>query len=302
MTTMLQLVQQATAEMGLGVPTAVASSAAADTVQQLALLNAVGYELLDFPDMGWQALQKAYLFPVLTTTITGTTVLGNSNITLASSIVGLDTTYMVSGTGINQATYIASTPSGTTIPISQAATVSASGTTFTLTKVRYAMPSDFYYIIDDTQWDKSKHWKMQGPCTPQQWQWLLSGYISTGPRIRFRIFGNYFQIWPNIGVADTLGFEYVSNQWALDASSVAKTSFTADTDTCIFPDRLMVLGLKLKYFAVKGFDTRVYQREYDDQLSSAFAADAGSPTLSMCPKPTNVLIGWANIPDSGYGT
>jgi hypothetical protein len=30
--------------------------------------------------------------------------------------------------------------------------------------------------------------------------------------------------------------------------------------------------------------------------------DAGSPNLSMAPQPSTVLIGWGNIPDSGYGT
>lgn len=299
---MLQLVQQATGEMGLAVPTAVAGNANTDVVQQLALLNAVGYEVTRRREMGWQALQKAYLFTVSTITITGDTINGNSNILNASSIAGIDTNYMISGNGLNQACFVASAPSVSTIPISQPATATNTGNTYTLTKVKYAMPSDFDRIIDDTNWDKSKHWKMLGPETPQQWEWLLSGYISTGPRIRFRIFGNLFQIWPNVGVADTLGFEYVSNAWAANAAGVAQTSFTTDTDTCIFPDRLMVLGLKLKYFGVKGFDTREYQRDFNQQLSIAMSNDSGSPTLSMAPHPSNVLIGWANIPDSGYGS
>lgn len=300
MTTMLSLVQQATGEMGLTVPTAVASSSSADTIQQLALLNAVGYELKS--QHQWQALNKTYIFTVSYTTITGTTVSGSSNITSASSISGLDTTYQVVGTGINQATYIASAPSGSTIPLSQAATVSASGTTFTLTKVRYSMPSDYDRIIDGTQWDKSKHWKMLGPITAQQWEFLTSGYISTGPRVRFRIFGGYFQIWPALGSSDVLGFEYVSNAWASDSGGTAKTSFTADTDTCIFPDRLMVLGLKLKYFSIKGFDTTELRRDYETELSIAKSNDSGSATLSFAPRPSTVLIGWENIPDSGYGT
>ena len=302
MATMLELVQQATGEMGLAVPTAVASSTSADTVQQLALLNAVGYELLRKPQQGWQALQQVHMVTVDVVTLTGDTTSGVSSITNASSIVGLDTTYQVTGLGINQATYIASAPSGSTIPLSQPAISTATGTTFTLTKVRYAMPADYDRIIDDTEWDKSKHWKMLGPETPQQWEWLTSGYISTGPRIRFRIFGGYFQIWPAIGTEDTLGFEYTGKYWAMDSGGTPKSSFTADTDTCIYPDRLMVLGLKLKYFTVKGFDITALYKEYRDELSLALANDAGSPTISMAPRPSNVLIGWANIPDTGYGS
>jgi len=299
MTTMLSLIQRATGEMGLNVPSSVAGNQTQDVVQQLALLNAVGNELAR--EYQWQALSKSYLFTVAFSTITGNTVVSTSNLTNASSISGIDTTYQVSGPGINQATFVASAPSGTTIPLSQPATSTNTGSTYTLTKVRYAMPSDYDRQIDNTQWDKSKHWIMLGPETAQQWEWLISGYISTGPRIRYRIFGNYFQIWPAIATANTLGFEYMSNAWASDASGTAKTTFTVDTDTCIYPDVLMVLGLKNKYFQVKGLGP-IYQEDYDKQLSIAKANDAGSPTLSFAPIPGNILIGPGNLPDSNYGS
>jgi hypothetical protein len=47
---------------------------------------------------------------------------------------------------------------------------------------------------------------------------------------------------------------------------VAKNSFTVDTDTCIFPDRLMVLGLKHKYYQAKGLGD-IYRADYDTQRS-----------------------------------
>ena len=43
--TCLQLIQQASAEMGLSVPSFVVGNTAQETVQQLALLNAVGNEI-----------------------------------------------------------------------------------------------------------------------------------------------------------------------------------------------------------------------------------------------------------------
>lgn len=297
--TMLQLIQRATGEMGLSVPASVAGNQTQDVVQQLALLNAVGNELARQHD--WQALNKAYTFTTAFTSITGDTVVNTSNITNASSIVGIDTTYQVVGLGINQACFVAGAPTGATIPLSQPANSSNTGATYTLSKVRYSMPSDYDRQIDNTHWDKTKHWMMLGPESAQQWEWLLSGYISTGPRVRYRIFGNYFQIWPALGTADTLGFEYVSNAWASSAAGVAQTTFTADTDTCVFPDVLMVLGLKNKYFQVKGLGP-IYQEDYDMQLSIAKANDAGSATLSFAPRPADVLIGWANIPDSNYGS
>ncbi len=299
MTTVLQLVQQATAEMGLSVPTTLATNTSRDAVQLLALTNAVGYELQR--EFIWQSLNKQYIFDVEVITLTGDTVEGVASITNASSISGVDDTYQVVGTGINQATYVLGTPSGATIGLTQPATSTATGTTFTLTKSKYAMPSDYDRQIDRTHWDKSKHWEMLGPETAQQWEWLISGYISTGPRVRYRIFGGYFQIWPALGSQEVLGFEYISNAWATSAAGVAKTSFTVDTDTCIFPDRLMVIGLKLKYYEAKNFDTTAYLRDFTNQKSIAFANDAGSPTLAMSPTPSGVLISWGNVPDSNYG-
>ena len=163
------------------------------------------------------------------------------------------------------------------------------------------MPADFDRQIDRTHWDKTQHWQMIGPETAQQWEWLTSGYISTGPIVRYRIFGNSFQIWPPQGTQHYLGFEYISKAWALSVASVAKNAFTVDTDTCVFPDRLMVLGLKHKYFQVKGLGD-VYRDDYDAEFSIALANDAGSQTLSMNPRVPEVLLGWNNIPDSSYGS
>jgi hypothetical protein len=299
MTTMLQLVQQATGELGLAVPTQVAGSTAQDTIQQLALLNAVGYDLLREPAFNWQALTTEYRFTSLWTQQTGTVTNGSAVITnIPSTAAIVAGTYMVTGTGINQDTYVQSVDSPTQVTLTQPSTASGPGVQLTFAKTKYAFPADYQRIVDRTQWDKSKHWEMLGPESPQQWQWLKSGYIATGPRIRWRILGNTFQIWPGVSTSEYLGFEYVSKYWVTDAGGTSKGSFTADTDTCAFDDRLMVAGLKLKYFGVKGFETQLLQDEYDAILSSVKGEEQGAPMLSMAPRLSNVLLGPENIPDS----
>lgn len=297
--TMLQLIQQATGEMGLNVPTSVAGNTTADTVQQLALLNAVGYEV--YREYQWQKQTAIHTFTTDVVTTTGTLTSGSPIITGIPSTASLSTLFQVTGVGVNNASYVDSVDSATQVTMSQDATVSGTGVTLTFSKVKYAMPSDYDRQIDRTHWDKTQHWEMLGPDTAQQWEWLTSGYISTGPRVRYRIFGGYFQIWPALGVEHLLGFEYINNTWAATTAGVAKTSFTIDTDTCIFPDRLMVLGLKHKYFQVKGFGD-IYKDDYQAQLDIAKANDAGTPMLSMNPQPTGVLLTANNIPDSGYGS
>jgi hypothetical protein len=99
-----------------------------------------------------------------------------------------------------------------------------------------------------------------------------------------------------------LGYEYRSKGWVEAANGDVKNSFTADTDTSLFDDTIMVLATKLKFFQIKNFDTTSLQQDYDRYLSVAKANDKGSATLSFAPYPSKVLIGYANIPDTGYGS
>jgi hypothetical protein len=296
---MLQLVQQVTNELGVPTPVSVAGNTNQDVTQILALMNASGYELLRKAD--WRELTKTYSFFTSYTTTTGTYTTSALTITGIPSTASLDTTYMVVGTGIPNATFVASVDSATQVTLSNYSTSNVTNGTIYFQKVKYALPTDYDSIVPRTQWDKSKHWEMLGPESAQQWEWLLSGFISTGPRIRWRLLGGYFQIWPGYSANENLGFEYRSKGWALSSGGTVQNSFTADTDTCIYPDRLMVLSTKLKYFQAKGFDTTALYRDYLTEFETSVAQDTSAANLSFAPRPGSVLIGWDNIPDSGYG-
>ena len=301
--TLLQLVQQASVEMGLALPNTVAGNTAADVQQLYYLANALGSELArEYP---WEALNIEYDWYSQYTQSNGSIVAGTYD------IVGVDpatvafinargaTNFQVQGLGVIQSTQVVSAL-GTTVTINSVATGDGSGQ-YTFGQVKYPLPSGFDRIADRTQYDKSKRWEMLGPESPQQWQWLKSSYISTGPRIRWRIMGQEFQIWPLTSTDEYLGFEYITTNWAFDSSGNQIAQMSNDNDTCCFPDRLMTLGLKKKYFEIKGFDTTAFQRDYDMQLNIAKSNDQGSPTLSLAPRTANVLIGWENIPDANYG-
>ena len=297
-TTMLGLVQQVTNELGVATPSSVAGNTNQDVIQILALMNANGYEFLR--RFAWRELTKQYSFYTEYLTTTGTWTTAARTITMAST-AGLDTTYQVQGTGINQNTYIVSVDSLTQVTVNQDFSANGTAATAYFQKIKYSLPSDYESLVPRTMWDKSKKWELLGPENAQQWEWLLSGYISTGPRIRWRLLGEYFQIWPGMSTAEYLGLEYRSKGWAESSTGTVKNSFTVDTDTCIYPDRLMVNATKLKYFEAKGFDTTAMMRNYLTELEAAKALDMSSANLSLAPRPGTVLIGYDNIPDSGYG-
>jgi hypothetical protein len=297
---LLQLVQQTTAELNLPVPSYVIGNPSQDVQQILALMNRAGYDLVKEYD--WQALELEYRFYTQAITTTCDTTIGTQSLTNVGTTAGLDNTYSIVGTSIPQDTYIDSVTNATTVATTQQASATSVGGTVTFSKTIYDLPADYETITDNTHWDKTRHWQMLGPVDAQQWQWLKSGYISTGPRVRWRILGGQFQIWPPYNTQEYLGFEYRSRGFVRDAAGNVKNSFTADTDTTVLDDTVMVLATKLKYFQIKSFDTTALQQDYQRYLSIAKANDKGSANLSFAPQPSAVLIGYANIPDTGYGS
>ena len=296
---MLELMQQTSSELGLVAPTYVAGNTQQDVIQLLALMNRAGYNLIKEYD--WRALQKEYRFYTQAITTTGDGVDGSYNLLNVANTTGLSTKWQVTGTGIPQDCSIVSV-SGSTVTLNQPLQATNVGIDLTFGQMEYDLPSDYETITDRTQWDKTRHWELLGPEDAQQWQWLKSGYISTGPRVRWRIYGEYFHIWPLMNTQEYLGYEYRSKGWAESSTGTVKNSFTADTDTTFLDDTIMVLATKLKFFQIKNFDTTSLQQDYERYLSVAKANDKGSATLSFAPYPSKVLIGYANIPDTGYGS
>ena len=297
---LLQMVQQVTAELNLAVPTYVIGNPSQDVQQILALMNRAGYDLVKEYD--WQALELEYRFYTTAITTTCNTVSGTEILTAIPDTTGLDNTYSIVGTSIPQDTYVDQVLSPTSVTTTQQASATSVGGTVTFSKTKYPLPPDYETITDNTHWDKTKHWQMLGPVDAQQWQWLKSGYISTGPRVRWRILGGEFQIWPPYNTQEYLGFEYRSKGFVRNVAGDVLNSFSADTDTTVLDDTVMVLATKLKYFQIKSFDTTSLSQDYMRYLSIAKANDKGSATLSFAPQPSAVLIGWANIPDTGYGS
>jgi hypothetical protein len=297
---MLQLVQQVTAELNLSVPSYVVGNPSQDVQQILALMNRAGYDLIKEHD--WQALELEYRFYTTAITTTCNTTNGTYLLNNIPSTAGLDSTYSIVGTSIPQDTYVKNVIDSTSLTTTQLASATSVGGTVTFSKTIYPLPSDYETITDNTHWDKTKHWQMLGPVDAQQWQWLKSGYISTGPRVRWRILGNEFQIWPPYNTQEYLGFEYRSKGWVRNAAGDVLNYFQNDSDTSVLDDSIIALLTKLKYFQIKSFDTTALQQDYSRYLSVAKANDKGSATLSFAPQPSAVLIGWANIPDTGYGS
>lgn len=300
MATLLQNVQDVCVELGLPVPNTVASTTD-ETVKQLqALLNRVGDTLTT--ENNWQALAKEFRFTTNYIQVNGSVVINSTTVQL-DDVTGITTNFQLNGEGIMQDTYVTAVNTALNqVTINIPATSTATNVTYNFGQMNYPMPTDYQRTVNKTMYNKSNRWSVIGPKTAQEWQWLKASYITTGPRMRYRIMGNEFVVWPASYAANiVLGFEYQSDAWVVAQDGTDKQKATADSDTFLFPDRLLVLGTKLKYFEIKGFDTTTLYSDYQRELSKFKAQDAGADTLSMAPRYPNILLTQNNIPDTGFG-
>lgn len=287
MATLLENIQAICLELGLPSPAQAVGSTDLTALQLVSLMNRHGSALLGESD--WQLLVKENTFNTVAYSFTGT-VTNGSNL-LTGSFPGVTTNFAVSGLGIPQDTRITST---SPMAMSKNAT-STNTTTLTFTQVAYDLPADYLRLVDLTQYDKANRWAVPGSKTPEDWQILKSGYLTTGLQLRFRIMADQFLVYPYPTSGQILGYEYVSKNYVTDNTGAKKASFTADSDSCVFPDNLMILGAKKLFWQTKGFDTSIIERDYLRELSKYKAQQYPSDKISMINRyPTDVV----NIPQN----
>lgn len=166
----------------------------------------------------------------------------------------------------------------------------------------YAFPADFDRFIPSTQWDRTNFWALEGPLTPQEWQYVKSGLVQSSPRSRFRLLPassvDQFNIDPVPTSIRTLVYEYISKYWALSSLGAGQTSFLVDTDTAVgIFDHLITLDVIWRFKESIGMAYAEQRDEFDNELDMAKARDGGNRIISM-----NRRWGLlANTPESGFG-
>ena len=310
--TLLEIVQSACQELGLNAPATVVNSQDLQVIQLLALVNRDGNELYRGPSEGWTALQGEHIVNLETPiNVTGDVAEGSSLITNVSSTTGITAgAYSVAGDGQPAAQRVTeivdSTPGFGVIRVEMESTASATGTALTFSRDTYTIPSDFDHYISHTWWDRTNHWMLVGPQSPQFDQWQRSGIVTTGPRRRWRQIGirpTVFRLWPPPSSASTpnaLVFEYVNDGWVQHIDGTFGNRFTADTDTPLLNDQMFILGVKWRLWQIKGFSYGALQQEYIDFVNRERARDGGMPDLAMGRRKFPYLISSANVQDGNF--
>ena len=299
--TLLELVDQVSGELGLTQPPLVVGSTNNQTIQLLALAQRLGKDLVR--DFEWQKLVKAYIWQTQNAISTTGNITANSTvITNIPNTAGLQVGNVITGTGQTPYAEILTIDSSSQVTLNAPVTTSTASVSMTFAKQDYDLPSGYDRMISDTNWDRTDHWRNLGTKSSQDWQFLQGGIISIGPRERYRIYNGKFRIFQALTTVYNFSFEYVSNYWvcAAGSSEGTKAQFTADTDTCVFPDDLMMAGLKFYFLKAKKLDYGIELGEFTRALSYNKAQDVPVPSMSLAPVGMNQLVGPWSVQDGNW--
>lgn len=300
--TLLEIVTDACEEIGVTAPNAVVSATDEQTIQMLALCNRVVQFLQRRFEWRRCTVQYGFQTTASVTGVTGTLAADSPIITSMSSTASLTAGMIASGTGLAGFPSIVTVDSGTQVTLDMAATIAGTGVALTFSTQDYSLPSDFDRMVSDTNFDRTDFWMNLGPKTSQEWQYLNSGLISISPRFRWRIYQNKIRFFSAPTTVYNFFIEYVSRFTVVTTGGTnpMKAKFTADTDTCIFPDDLVLLGLKAYWYRAKGLGFEDTWLEFTDTASTVAAQDMAPPRRSLSPSVGEFLLTPESIPDGNW--
>ncbi len=160
------------------------------------------------------------------------------------------------------------------------------------------LADDYGHYLIDSMFNRSAIRKIAGPLTPAEWQAEKALPVYTAVDPAFRIRGNQLIFTPsNVTAGQTIAYEYISLNWVLAADATYKASFTADTDTTLLNEPVMVDGVVWRFKSAKGFDCSEEFSEYEEKVARLTAQDGGGrPRANLQYGIPRVAIYAANIP------
>ena len=165
----------------------------------------------------------------------------------------------------------------------------------------YSLPANFQRYVTTTFWDQSNYWQMRGSITPQLWQALERGIVTTSIRKRFRVRGGEVLIFPTPTLdGETLVAEFQINTPVLAVDGTTyQLNYQADTDTSLIPEDIVGLGVTWRIRQKKGLPYQEEFNEYERQLATAMAQDVPADVIDFTGRwPNRTPDFLANVPEN----
>src|SRR5882672_3827218 len=304
--TLLNIIQNVQAELGLPMSATVAGNTDLTTIQMFALANRMLDEMRRVHPTGWSSMMSEFQIVITTPKILIGDVTNNSPVVtnIFPNTTGIAAQFWtLAGSQIPQAARVLSVDSLTQVTLTMEATGSATQTPLTFSQDTYPYPTDYDWTQNRTQWDRTNRWELLGPDSAQMDQWHRSGIVATGPRRHFRKIGplaNRWRIWPQpaeIASPLQLVFEYLSiNGVAVNGDLNTRAQYFAnDADQPLLDDQAVITGIKWKFWEIKGFNFASMKNDWCDYIDTLIARDEGAATLQLAKQMNPIFISPSSV-------
>ena len=122
-------------------------------------------------------------------------------------------------------------------------------------------------------WNATRQWPINGPSSSEEWRDLITRVTVAWPQY-WRLIGGVLNVYAPVS-GDTITYEYITNKWILQTGTTAAATLVGDTDTFIFPEQLMELGLVWRWKQSKQLDYAEDMKTYQICLADSISSDKG---------------------------
>jgi hypothetical protein len=156
-------------------------------------------------------------------------------------------------------------------------------------------------IMEGVLFDRTNSQYILGSVSPSQWQ-AAKANLSSISDTQYREMQGHLYLTPAPAAGDTIAFEYVTSYPVVDNSTApvltSKAYFTSDADTCLYPDKLLILGLRWLWKREKGIRYGEEFRHYESAVVNFMGKDGGKQAIDIScdAQPANGII----IPDRSW--
>lgn len=146
-----------------------------------------------------------------------------------------------------------------------------------------AVPADFDRMIPETFWNSTAKTMINGPISPAEWAALSANSYADTAMQKFTIRSGNIYVIPTPTAGNSFEFHYVSKNWVLDQDAVTeKSSVTADDDTLLIDDQLVIAGAVYEFLRGEGLPYQVEYAAFDRMFRMLSGNEESSvPVLTM---------------------
>lgn len=169
----------------------------------------------------------------------------------------------------------------------------------------YATPADYQRLLDGTAWNRTTDQPLIGPASEVEWQALKARDQAAVISKVFRVYQDKIWLHPVPTAAEQVAYEYLSAHWVTETGQAAPNAAFCDaaTDTLHFDPHLLVCALSLAWEGAKKMDTGRSQARFDLALARAMSQDGAAAVHTQSTADRGFRpLGYANLPDTGYGS